>query len=141
MLPAFTAVFSTGLLLGSYLPYFPLLTTVLLIGCALFPSAVERVPVRFPRGGVGLYAALLLGLLYWHGFAWIAPAVPIPDEHKSPAPDVVVQCWIDLIQRMDRPALDRFTRMIWRRFDEDDLEPLRGAILKRRRVLARQAWP
>jgi hypothetical protein len=69
------------------------------------------------------------------------PILPSPNEHKSPAPDVVVQCWIGLVQRMDRPALDRFTRMIWRRFDEHDLEPLRGAILKRRRLLARQAWP
>jgi competence protein ComEC len=107
MLPAFTAVFSTGLLLGSYLPYFPLLTTVLLIGCALFPSAVERVPVRFPRGGVGLYAALLLGLLYWHGFAWIAPAVPIPDEHKSPA-----RSYIGTVVEPVQHAQDRVTMVL-----------------------------
>jgi hypothetical protein len=42
---------------------------------------------------------------------------------------------------MDRRALDRFTRDIWRRFDEKELEPLKWAILRRRRILALQAWP
>jgi len=69
------------------------------------------------------------------------PVLPAPNEHKSPAPDVVVQCWIGLVQRMDRPALDRFTRMIWRRFDDKDLDQLRFAIIRQRRWLARQAWP
>jgi hypothetical protein len=69
------------------------------------------------------------------------PILPAPNEHKSPAPDVVVQCWIGLVQRMDRPALDRFTRMIWQRFDDKDLDQLRNAIIRHRRRLARQAWP
>jgi hypothetical protein len=42
---------------------------------------------------------------------------------------------------MDRKHLDAFTRDIWRRFDANDLEPLKWAILRRRRVLARQLWP
>jgi hypothetical protein len=42
---------------------------------------------------------------------------------------------------MDRQCLDRFTRDIWRRFDDRDLEPLKWAILTRRRVLAMQLWP
>ncbi len=62
MLPAFTATFSIGLLLGSYLPYFPLLTTLLLIGVALFLSAVERYGMPRLLGANGLYAALLAGL-------------------------------------------------------------------------------
>ena len=69
------------------------------------------------------------------------PVLPAPNEHKSPAPDVVVQCWIGLVHRMDRPALDRFTRMIWSRFDDKDLDQLRFAIIRQRRWLARQAWP
>jgi len=64
-----------------------------------------------------------------------------PNKFKSSAPAVVVECWCGLIERMDRRALDRFTRDIWRRFDERDLEPLKWAILRRRRILARQAWP
>ena len=69
------------------------------------------------------------------------PVLPPPNEHKSPAPDVVVQCWIGLVQRMDRPSLDRFTRMIWSRFDDKDLDQLRFAIIRQRRWLARQPWP
>lgn len=62
-------------------------------------------------------------------------------KFKSPAPAVVVACWCGLVERMDRRALDRFTRDIWRRFDEKELEPLKWAILRRRRILALQAWP
>ena len=39
------------------------------------------------------------------------------------------------IDRMDRSALDAFTRDIWRRFDHADLEPLKRAILRRREAL------
>jgi len=42
---------------------------------------------------------------------------------------------------MGRANLDRFTRDIWRRFDERELGLVRDAILRGRRVLARQAWP
>ena len=69
------------------------------------------------------------------------PVLPAPNDHKSPAPDVVVQCWIGLVERMDRPALDCFTRMIWSRFDDKDLDQLRFAIIRQRRWLARQARP
>jgi hypothetical protein len=41
----------------------------------------------------------------------------------------VVDVWCGLIDHMDRPALDAFTRDIWRRFDPADLEPLKRAIL------------
>jgi hypothetical protein len=70
-----------------------------------------------------------------------APGPETPNAAKSPAPAVVVECWCGLVSTMQRPALDRFTRDIWRRFDEGELEPLKHAIIRRRRVLARQAWP
>lgn len=69
------------------------------------------------------------------------PVLPEPNERKSPAPPVVVGCSCGLVERMDRKALYRFARDIWRRFDAKDLEPLKSAILRRRRVLARQPWP
>ena len=69
------------------------------------------------------------------------PVLPAPNAVKSPAPAVVVQCWCGLVERMDRRALNRFTRDIWARFDERELEPLKWAIIRRRRVLALQAWP
>jgi hypothetical protein len=68
------------------------------------------------------------------------PVLPAPNAHKSPAPAVVVACWCGLIERIDK-HLDAFTRDIWRRFDSRDLEPLKWAILRRRRVLALQLWP
>ena len=69
------------------------------------------------------------------------PVLPAPNEAKSSAPVVVVQCWCGLVGRMDRRTLNRFTKDIWARFDDRDLEPLKHAILRRRRLLARQAWP
>jgi hypothetical protein len=45
-----------------------------------------------------------------------------------------------MVERMDRRALDRFTPDIWKRLDHRDLEPLKWAILRRRRVLQMQLW-
>ena len=64
-----------------------------------------------------------------------------PNAAKSPAPDVVVQVWVGMVARMDLRTLNRFTRDIWARFEDRDLAPLKIAILRRRRVLARQPWP
>ena len=57
----------------------------------------------------------------------------------SPAPPVVVECWCGLVERTDRRALDRFTRDIWKRFDHRDLEPLKWAIIRRRRLPSRSS--
>ena len=59
----------------------------------------------------------------------------------SPAPAVAVQSWCIGVQRMNRPALNRLTKDIFTRFDHRDLEPLKWAILRRRRVLALQLRP
>ena len=64
-----------------------------------------------------------------------------PNAAKSPAPTVVVLCWCGLVERMDRRSLNRFTRDIWARFDPQDLEPLKAAILRRRRRLAAPIRP
>jgi hypothetical protein len=41
-----------------------------------------------------------------------------------------------MVEKMHRVRLDRFTRDIWKRFDERDPALLRAAIIRRRRVLA-----
>jgi hypothetical protein len=69
------------------------------------------------------------------------PILPTPNEVKSPAPAVVVQYWCGLVERMDRRTLNQFTKDIWSRFGAKDLEPLKWAILRRRRVLAMQLRP
>jgi competence protein ComEC len=79
MLPAFTAAFSTGLLLGSYLPYFPLVTSILLLGLAFLFSANEAYSRHFPVSRHRLYAVLLAGLLYWHGVHFFSPSPSVPD--------------------------------------------------------------
>lgn len=54
----------------------------------------------------------------------------------SPAPPIIVEAWCIGVERMNRRTLHRFTLDIWKRFDHRDLEPLRQAILRRRRMLA-----
>ena len=73
----------------------------------------------------------------------LEPNYPVPEvvTTKGPAPPVVVECWCLMIERMNRVRLDRFTRETWRKFDAKDLEPLRWAIIRRRRVLAMQLRP
>lgn len=73
----------------------------------------------------------------------LEPNYPGPEvvTSPSPAPPVVVECWCGLVERMDRRALDSFTRRIWRKFDHRNLEPLKAAILRRRRILARVVRP
>jgi len=72
----------------------------------------------------------------------LEPNYPGPEvvTTKSPAPPVVVECGILMVGTMDRVRLDRFTRETWKKFDAKDLEPLKWAILRRRRVLAMQLW-
>ena len=60
---------------------------------------------------------------------------------KSPASPVVVECWCLIVATMNRVRLDTFTRETWRKFDAKDLEPLRWAIIRRRRALAMQLRP
>jgi len=71
------------------------------------------------------------------------PNYPGPEvvTTKSPAPSVVVECWISMVADMDRVRLDRFARETWKKFDAKDLEPLKWAILRRRRVLAAPMRP
>jgi hypothetical protein len=69
------------------------------------------------------------------------PTRPEPNDSRSPCPPVVVECFILMVATMDRARLDRFTRRTWRKYDARDLEPLKWAILRRRRLLAMQLWP
>ena len=73
----------------------------------------------------------------------LEPNYPGPEvvTTKSPAPPVVVECGILMVGTMDRVRLDRFTRETWKKFDATDLEPLKWAILERRRILAMQLRP
>jgi len=73
----------------------------------------------------------------------LEPAYPVPEvvTTKSPAPPVVVKCWILMVETMDRVRLDKFIRETWKKFDAKDLEPLKWTIIRRRCVLAMQLRP
>jgi len=73
----------------------------------------------------------------------LEPNYPGPEvvTTPSPAPPIVVQPWCIGVERMSRRTLDRFTRDIWKRFDHRDLEPLKCAIIRRRRILAMRLRP
>src|SRR5690242_13351670 len=65
-----TAAFLSGLVLGSFLPYFPLLSSGVLLAAAAVITRLEAVKRLDDRQGLAVYAALLLGAVYWTGFAW-----------------------------------------------------------------------
>lgn len=115
MLPAFTALFSAGLLIGSYLPYFPLLTTTILTALAVLISVVERDHPLSPSGGQGLYAALLAGLLYWHVFAFTAPSFSRLHDDQPGA-----QTFLGTVVEPVQHAPDRVTMVL-------DLDPAMAA--------------
>ena len=46
-----------------------------------------------------------------------------------------------MVGAMNRVRLDKFTRETWHKFDAKDIEPLKWAIVRRRRVPAMQLRP
>ncbi|MGQ0812036.1 MAG: DNA internalization-related competence protein ComEC/Rec2 [Nitrospiraceae bacterium] len=79
MLPGLTAWFLTGLLLGSYLPLFPILTFAVAGLCAVLLTGLEKRrphPVRGPW----FYMSLLAGILYWTLFLAATSRPALPDE-------------------------------------------------------------
>jgi len=64
MLPFFTITFILGLILGSYLGYFPLSVPILLIGAGGLLTFMETQRVLAPRRSQVLFACLIGGCLY-----------------------------------------------------------------------------
>jgi competence protein ComEC len=129
MLPAFTAFFSAGLLAGSYLSYFPLLTTTLLIVSAVVLTAKERGSGARPAIGHRLYGSLLAGLLYWHLSASFTAGLTgfLPDgsmagtflgtvvEPVQHAPDrAVIVLRLDPTASTGDPAYPARVRLVWK---------------------------
>lgn len=77
MLVYATVAFLTGLILGSYVPFLPLLCIGLLILTACTLTAFERSGRLRPNGGLWLYGSVLAGLLYWTIFAWLHAPIPL----------------------------------------------------------------
>ncbi len=79
MLPPLTVAFLTGLVLGSYLPYIPLSILGVLVVAAVGLTWAGGGAREFSRGLV-LYAALLVGVLYWTFYTWAVHRSPLPDR-------------------------------------------------------------
>ena len=82
----FTAAFFAGLLLGSFLPYFPLSSTIVLLATAVAVTRLEALRRLSCSQGLGVYAAVLSGALYWTGFAWVTD---LKDSFPTPAREPV----------------------------------------------------
>jgi competence protein ComEC len=79
MLPAYTFTFILGLLLGSYLSYFPIGIAAFFLSSPGLFIFLEYRRLLAPRLGHALFACLVGGCLYWVLFAWLFPRIPIPE--------------------------------------------------------------
>jgi len=59
----------------------------------------------------------------------------------GPAPSETVRLWCELVGSMGPDQLESFEQRTFRAWDRASLVDVRWAIDRRRRVLARQAWP
>ncbi|HNC85112.1 MAG TPA: hypothetical protein PK999_18820, partial [Nitrospira sp.] len=80
MLPFLTIIFILGIVLGSYLQYFPLSIALLLIASTIAAVLAERRGVLTARHSSLLLACLFGGCLYWNLFSWSTSHVPVPDR-------------------------------------------------------------
>ncbi|WHZ21295.1 MAG: DNA internalization-related competence protein ComEC/Rec2 [Nitrospira sp.] len=79
MLPTLTLTFAFGLVLGSYLAYFPFSIAVLLtVVCGILTWLELRAGLS-SRQALSILACLLSGCLYWVLFAWFTPHVPVSE--------------------------------------------------------------
>ena len=108
MLPVFTITFIIGLLLGSYLPYFPFSVVCLLIGSVGLLTVLEIRGLLAPGRSQVLFACVAGGCLYWTLYAWLTPHAPIPREpEQSPCTDfegTIVRGRPSFAGAVDRPG-------------------------------------
>ena len=80
MLPFLTIIFILGIVLGSYLHYFPFSIATVLIastGAAVYAERRGRLTARHSSL---VLACLFGGCLYWSLYAWSTAHVPVPDR-------------------------------------------------------------
>jgi len=84
MLPSFAAAFVLGLLLGAFVPYFPILTFLCLLAILGVICAVEATRRMSSRTGLALYGGVVAGVAYWYLFAWTIPtALVLPAQEEA----------------------------------------------------------
>src|SRR5262245_35915371 len=125
MLPSLTLAFIIGLVLGSFVPYFPLSVSIVL-GLAVIGSAVleTRQRVSASRATAGFFC-LLLGIVYWSLVVEGSSRPPVDEFDElhefrgrivAPvqlAPDRMVML-VKLDQSSERSDQPRVIRLTWR---------------------------
>ena len=87
MLPSLTVAFIIGLFVGSRVSYFPLSVSFLLFLAACGSTLVERVNRLSSSQAIGLYGALLAGVVYWS----LAVHLPVHAPMVGPPSDTMTQ--------------------------------------------------
>ena len=108
MSPSFAAAFILGLILGSFLPYFPILTSLGLLVILGVMSAGEATRGMSSRTGLALYGGVLAGVAYWHLFVWTVPAHSVLPAQEEVTSRPFVGTIIEPIQH----APDRMTMVL-----------------------------
>lgn len=127
MLPSLCVAFLTGLVAGSFLPFFPVSIFFVLLVFTVFFSVVERTGVIDHMNSAKWCAAFCLGVIYW---AWVTPPIAgQPHEDLSAessaeytgriislvqhAPSRLTMI-VDLIASSDDAPLARRIKLTWR---------------------------
>ena len=104
MLPSLTFAFIAGLLVGSQVPYFPLVISCVLLLVAFVSVAVERSALIPTRLGSWWFACLLAGIVYWTTMA--GPVV------RDPGATQFDEAVLDLSGRIIAPVQQSSDRML-----------------------------
>ncbi|MGH7254250.1 MAG: ComEC/Rec2 family competence protein, partial [Nitrospirales bacterium] len=118
-----------GLLLGSYLPFVPLLAFFVLIGLGLTLWLIEANARLSMTRATAIYAAVMFGLLYWTLVADLRTPRPLPQNIEARALPVTGTVVQPVQYRPDRVVLVL-----------DDLEIGRGRAMPRLNGLLRLSW-
>src|SRR5688572_24717040 len=83
MLLPLTAGFLFGLLLGSFIPYVPLLIVFVLMAAGGLLTYLEQRGRLARRHGLLAYGSILAGILYWTLFLWMTSYGTVAHVAKS----------------------------------------------------------
>ncbi|ULA58204.1 MAG: Putative Competence protein ComEC/Rec2 related protein [Nitrospira sp.] len=107
MLPFLTIIFILGIVLGSYLQYFPLSIAMFLIASTMAAVFAERRGRLTARHSSLLLACLFGGCLYWSLYAWSTSHAPVPDRPAA-LPSTLVGTIVESV----RHAPGRLTALV-----------------------------
>lgn len=102
MLPSLTLAFISGLFIGSRIAYFPLSVSFLLFLAACSSGLLERVNRLSSPQAIGLYGALLAGVIYWSLAVHLPMHVPMVESPPDTMTHVIGRIVAPVQQSQDR---------------------------------------